>query len=99
VDLSLNLKQRGVHETFNASLLRNHIPNDDHLFPGCLDMQIFEVENGEREWAVDRIVMHAESRKNSMFELLCYESEYLEVMGLESVMDLLPGNGRLPDDT
>ena len=33
VDLPSELKRRGVHPVFHASLLRIHIPNDDRLFP------------------------------------------------------------------
>lgn len=34
LELPSNLKQRGVHDVFHASLLRIHHPNDDRLFPG-----------------------------------------------------------------
>ena len=34
LDLPARLKQRGVHPVFHSSLLRIHVPNDDHLFPG-----------------------------------------------------------------
>ncbi len=54
VDLSSNLKQRGVHDIFHASLLRIHIPNDDRLFPGRSDSQIWDFgEDSEKEWAVE----------------------------------------------
>ena len=36
LELPSNLKQRGVHNVFHASLLQVHEPNDDQLFPGCL---------------------------------------------------------------
>jgi hypothetical protein len=34
LDLPDRLKQRGVHPVFHSSYLREHIPNDDRLFPG-----------------------------------------------------------------
>ncbi|KAJ3505227.1 hypothetical protein NLJ89_g7527 [Agrocybe chaxingu] len=64
------LKQRGLHDVFHASLLRIHVPNDDRLFPGRLDTQIFDDENLETEWTVERIVSHAGTGKNSVFEVL-----------------------------
>ncbi|KAG6893520.1 hypothetical protein C0992_009691 [Termitomyces sp. T32_za158] len=76
VNLSPALKRRGIHETFHASLLRIHIPNDDCLFPERTDNQMFEADEGEREWAVNRIVSHAESRKHATFEILwCSEDK------------------------
>jgi hypothetical protein len=40
LELPANMKQRGVHDVFHASLLRVHIPNDDRRFPGRLDCQL-----------------------------------------------------------
>ena len=40
LDLLIHLKQRGVHDVFHSSLLRIHIPNDNRLFPGCMDTQL-----------------------------------------------------------
>ena len=40
LDLPPHLKQRGIHDVFHSSLLREHIPNDDRLFPGHLDTQL-----------------------------------------------------------
>ena len=34
LDLTSDLKQRGIHPSFHASLLRVHHPNDDRRFPG-----------------------------------------------------------------
>jgi hypothetical protein len=34
LDLSAELRSRGVHDAFHASLLRPHWPNDDRRFPG-----------------------------------------------------------------
>ncbi|KAF9491225.1 hypothetical protein BDN71DRAFT_1367646, partial [Pleurotus eryngii] len=43
LDLPARLKQCGVHNMFHASLLQVHSPNDDRLFPGRLDTQVFEI--------------------------------------------------------
>jgi hypothetical protein len=40
VDLPSNLKQRGVHDSFHASLMRIHIPNDDRLFSVVLESPV-----------------------------------------------------------
>lgn len=34
VEISNNMKRRGIHDVFHAALLRIHWPNDDQLFPG-----------------------------------------------------------------
>ena len=69
LDLPSHLKRRGVHNVFHASLLREHIPNDDRLFPGRLDTQIGDAPDTEGEWAVDRILSHAGSKANTVFEI------------------------------
>lgn len=70
LELPANLKRRGIHNIFHSSLLRIHEPNDDRLFPGRLDSQIAELEDREGEWAIDRIVAHAGSGENAIFETL-----------------------------
>jgi len=69
VDLPASLKQRGVHDSFHAALLRIHLPNDDRLFPGRLDSQIGADENTDGEWAVDKILSHAGSDEKAVFEV------------------------------
>ncbi|EMD40320.1 hypothetical protein CERSUDRAFT_36654, partial [Gelatoporia subvermispora B] len=68
LDLSANLKQRGIHNVFHASLLRVHEPNDDRLFPGRLDSQIADLEERDGEWAIDTIINHRGSGTNATFE-------------------------------
>lgn len=70
IDLPANLKRRGVHNVFHASLLRIHIPNDDRLFPGRLDSQVAELEDKDGEWAIDSLVSHQGSKENSIFEAI-----------------------------
>lgn len=71
LELSSDLRQRGVHDVFHASLLRVHIPNDDRLFPGRMDSQIVSSGPGnpDNEWAIDKILSHAGSRRDSIFEV------------------------------
>ncbi|CDO71993.1 hypothetical protein BN946_scf184943.g28 [Trametes cinnabarina] len=70
IELPPTLKRRGIHNVFHASLLRVHEPNDDRLFPGRLDTQVFELEDKENEWAIDKIVSHRGSGRQAMFEAL-----------------------------
>lgn len=69
LDLPSHLKRRGIHDVFHVSLLREHIPNDDRLFPGWLDTQIGDTPEIEGEWAVDRILSHAGSKADTIFEI------------------------------
>jgi hypothetical protein len=71
IELPENLKQRGVHDVFHASLLRIHIPNDDRRFPGRLESQLnINADSVTQEWAVDRIVGHSGRRTRALFEVL-----------------------------
>ena len=54
LDLPAHLKQRGVHNILHAAL-QIHIPNEDQLFPGQMDMQLTVGEGSEGKWAVDKI--------------------------------------------
>ena len=69
LNLPSHLKRRGVHDVFHSSLLREHIPNDDRLFPGRLDTQIGDSPDTEGEWAVDQILSHAGSKSDTVFEI------------------------------
>ncbi|TFK17429.1 hypothetical protein FA15DRAFT_550878, partial [Coprinopsis marcescibilis] len=42
VDLPARMKQQGIHDVFHAAKLRVHVPNDNRLFPGRVDNQIWE---------------------------------------------------------
>ena len=59
-----------MHDVFHASLLWEHIPNDNCLFPGRLDTQLGDTPDAEGEWAFDHILLHAQSSTNSIFEIL-----------------------------
>ncbi|KAJ8507317.1 hypothetical protein ONZ45_g10305 [Pleurotus djamor] len=92
--LSSQLKRRGVHDNFHASLLRIHIPNDDRRFPGRLDTQIFDFEDPEPEWAVQEIKSHSGMGTDSIFEVSWKSGDvtwlpYHEVANLDALQDYL----------
>lgn len=62
------LKQRGVHSTFHASLLRIHVPNDDRRFPGRQMHQVTGLGKTD-QWAVKRVVSHRGNGKKAYFEI------------------------------
>ncbi|KAI0362870.1 hypothetical protein BV20DRAFT_912541, partial [Pilatotrama ljubarskyi] len=70
VELPASLRRRGVHDVFHASLLRVHEPNDDRLFPGRLDTQVIDLEDGENEWAIEKILSHRGTGRSATFEAL-----------------------------
>ncbi|TFK17825.1 hypothetical protein FA15DRAFT_551813, partial [Coprinopsis marcescibilis] len=71
VELPARMKQRGIHDVFHAAKLRVHVPNDDRLFPGRVDNQIWEYddEEFEREYAIDRILTHAGAKTSAKFNI------------------------------
>ena len=71
VELPSRLKSRGVHNVFHASLLRAHVPNDDRLFPGRIDSQIWDFNDDAEteEWTVERITSHSGNKSSLMFEV------------------------------
>jgi hypothetical protein len=70
IALPANLKSRGLHDVFHASLLRIHAPNDDRLFPGRLDSQIEYLGGTEGEWMIERVRTHAGQGSGALFEVL-----------------------------
>ncbi|KAF8808243.1 hypothetical protein BYT27DRAFT_7013414, partial [Phlegmacium glaucopus] len=92
LELPPNLKQRGVHNVFHASLLRIHIPNDDRLFPGRVDTQLGTTPEAEGEWAVDKILSHAGSKFEAVFEILWKSGDttwlpYHQITHLQALTD------------
>ncbi|KAG6868176.1 hypothetical protein C0993_006783 [Termitomyces sp. T159_Od127] len=64
--------RRGIHDIYHASLLRIHHPNDDRWFSSRLYPELvaeMELEH-ENEWAADKIVSHAGSKNDAIFEVL-----------------------------
>lgn len=88
---------RGVHNVFHVSLLRVHISNDDHLFPGHAENQVGLTDEVSGEWAVKQIIGHSGAKMDSLFQVkwqsrdviwLPYEkADHLDV--LEEYLDAL----------
>ncbi|KIP10235.1 hypothetical protein PHLGIDRAFT_48464, partial [Phlebiopsis gigantea 11061_1 CR5-6] len=70
LELPSDLKRRGIHDVFHSSLLRQHVPNDDRLFPGRLASQVSELEDRDNEWAIARIASHRGSGQLAIFEAI-----------------------------
>ena len=70
IKLPSSLRQRGIHDVFHSSLLHIHVPNDDCLFPGCLDEQIPKLGGTTCEWTVNKILLHQGSHADTKFEVL-----------------------------
>ncbi|KAJ3486050.1 hypothetical protein NLI96_g4519 [Meripilus lineatus] len=69
LELPKELKARGINDAFHASLLRQHIPNDDRRFPGRMPHQIPGFGEQPQEWIVDRIVSHSGKGSEAEFEV------------------------------
>ena len=94
IDLPSHLKQRGVHDVFHPSLLREHIPNDDHLFPGRMDTQVGLTLETEGEWAVEQLLLHAGTGTNTLFEVKWASGNinwlpYYQITHLNALMEYL----------
>ncbi|KNZ73205.1 hypothetical protein J132_00594 [Termitomyces sp. J132] len=62
----------GIHNVYHASLLRTHHPNDNRWFPDRLYSQVVAETEPEHEtqWAADKIISHASSKNDLIFEVL-----------------------------
>ena len=94
LDLPPHLKKWGVHDIFHSSLLRIHIPNDDHLFPGRMDAQITEETTADDEWAVDCIKNHSGTKTDTIFEVHWKSGDvtwlpYYQITHLQALTDYL----------
>jgi hypothetical protein len=104
LDIPAELKQRGIHPSFHADLLRVHIPNDDRRFPGRQLPQVVGIGKVE-EWSIGKIMSHHGKGTDTMFELeyktgdrvwLPYHevaklealTQYLELQGVKLVSEL-----------
>ncbi|KAF7326222.1 Gag-pol polyprotein [Mycena kentingensis (nom. inval.)] len=99
LDLPPEMKQRGIHNVFHASLLRIHIANDDRRFPGRLNSQLgVSVETNSNQWAVDKIVNHYGSKRKALFEILWKSGDkswmpYEQTKRLQAFEDYLETSG------
>jgi len=69
IRLPHELKARGIHPVYHASLLRIHVPNDDKLFPNRADSDLGIMDNLDAEWRVNAIVSHQGASRDAMFEV------------------------------
>ena len=69
LDLPIHLKQWGIHDVFHSLLLCIHSPNDDQLFPSQMDTQLKGDLEANNKWAIDRIISHAGSGADAVFEI------------------------------
>ncbi|PBK73741.1 hypothetical protein ARMSODRAFT_869257, partial [Armillaria solidipes] len=69
IALPSHLKARGVHNVFHALLLRIHVPNNDHLFPGHAENQVGLIDEVSGEWAIEQIIGHSGSKMDSLFQV------------------------------
>ncbi|KAG6913399.1 hypothetical protein DXG01_007104 [Tephrocybe rancida] len=105
--------QRGIRNVFHASLLRIHKPNDDWLFPGRLDSQIVGIDDGEwaadrivahrgrTTSAMFEVLWKAGNKTWMSYEQvneLNLLEPYLELVGIETISELIDGNGEPPHD-
>ncbi|KZT40050.1 hypothetical protein SISSUDRAFT_968731, partial [Sistotremastrum suecicum HHB10207 ss-3] len=70
LELSDDLKRRGVNSSFHASVLRLHVANDDRLFPGRQFHQLAGFNDSPTEWDVDRIIAHSGAGSGAAFKVL-----------------------------
>ncbi|KAK0223489.1 hypothetical protein IW262DRAFT_1247417, partial [Armillaria fumosa] len=69
IELPPELKRRGVHPVFHASLLRIHVPNNDELFPGRMDLTVGLPEAIDvTEWRLNRFVAHKGVGNSALFQ-------------------------------
>ena len=68
--LSDELIKWGVNNSFHASLLRPHIPNDDRQFLGRLLIQIPGFGEKLEEWIIDSIATHHSKGMGSDFQIV-----------------------------
>ncbi|KIL59509.1 hypothetical protein M378DRAFT_52971, partial [Amanita muscaria Koide BX008] len=69
LELPRELKARGLHPVFHASLLRKHYPNDDRRFPGRQLHQLPGLGQEPKEWHIDRILSHSGRGRDALFEV------------------------------
>jgi len=77
LDLPPELKRRGLHNAFHASLLRVPVPNDDGRFPGQqIHHLMTSIGSESKAWEVERILSHMGTGKDSEFELKWKSGEH-----------------------
>ncbi|EJD49257.1 hypothetical protein AURDEDRAFT_30241, partial [Auricularia subglabra TFB-10046 SS5] len=69
LDLPLDLRARGLHPTFHASLLRPFHPNEDARFPGRVSIELHGFRGNAAEWVVNEITDHYGRGRELLFEV------------------------------
>ncbi|KZT31391.1 hypothetical protein SISSUDRAFT_973146, partial [Sistotremastrum suecicum HHB10207 ss-3] len=90
LDLPSDMKARGLHPVFHASLLRIHIPNDDRRFPNrqqLLNASLGTAPADNVEWPVQKFISHSGSGSGLLFEVL-WQSGDVSWEPLENVKHL-----------
>ena len=98
IELPTELRKRGIHDVFHASLLRTHQPNDDRLFPDRSLSRILADDEERREWEVEKVLAHAGSKENAIFQIRWKTGEiswlpYHQVAHLVAIADYLEAVG------
>ncbi|EJD33768.1 hypothetical protein AURDEDRAFT_32249, partial [Auricularia subglabra TFB-10046 SS5] len=70
IDLPDELKARGIHPMFHASLLRVHVPNDDRRFPSRLAYQVFDLGDKDDLSDVKEIMTHSGTGRDALFKVV-----------------------------
>ena len=67
LELLPELMAQWIHSTFHKSLIRAHVPNDDHCFPGRDTAKSYDFGVAEEpEWFVDEILAHQWTSQDSL---------------------------------
>jgi hypothetical protein len=67
LELSDDLTRRRIHPTFHASLLGEHQPNDNSIFPSREAQRFYDFgKPAEQEWMIDEIVSHRWKTKTTI---------------------------------
>jgi len=98
LELPAELKARGIHNAFHASLLRIHVPNCDTRFPGRQFDQLAAFGAADEEWEVQKIANHSGVGEDALFELEWTNGEvtwepYNRVKDLEAFLEYLEAMG------
>ncbi|KAI0070792.1 hypothetical protein K474DRAFT_1577354, partial [Panus rudis PR-1116 ss-1] len=70
VELPEELRKRGIHPKFHASLLRPCVGNDEELFPHREPWMFYDFRMpDDREWLVDSIIGHQWNGNKILFHV------------------------------
>jgi hypothetical protein len=98
IALPTELRARGIHPVFHASLLRKHIALDDRRFPGRTFEQVTLLGEDTDEWQVEKIISHQGRGPESEFQILWKSGDktwepYSNIKHLSAMEDYLEALG------